>query len=328
MNNSSRTLEILFRVVRGEEISVKKLADEHNVSTKSISRDIAKIKDFLADNRDLTGNAELFYSHGSKVYRLISDEFLTAKELFAIAKAMLGTRAFSKKEATGLIDKFKKFTTADDRHKLGIIVGKELHHYCEVKHDCDSVTNNLWKLVNVLHKKKEVTIHYRKIDLSLLEKRIQPVSLIFSEYYFYLIAYYPGKYDEPRFFRVDRITDIIEHRKRFNAEKIPNFDEGLLRKRCQFMFFGPLRKIRFQFTGPSVQAVLDRLPTAKIVEREKGTYIIEAETHGNGIKMFLLSQGTWMKVLEPTEFVIDMKEEIDKIRQLYNDMDKNSKRLE
>jgi hypothetical protein len=63
MSNSDRTLEILFRVLRGEEISVKKIADEHGISTKSVSRDIGRIKDFLAEYRDLTGNAELEYCY-------------------------------------------------------------------------------------------------------------------------------------------------------------------------------------------------------------------------------------------------------------------------
>jgi predicted DNA-binding transcriptional regulator YafY len=280
-------------------------------------RDIAKIRAFLANNRELTGLAELEYTNTSKTYRLTSDEFLTDQEMFAIAKVILGARAFPQLDVAGLIGKFKKFTTTADRKKLDEIVRKELYHYTEVKHDCDSVTENLWRLTDILHDKKEITIRYHKVDRTLSEKRIQPASLIFTEYYFYLIAYYPDKYDEPRYFRVDRITNIVEHRKSFDPNAIPDFDEGLLRKRCQFMFFGKLRTIRFQFTGPSVQAILDRLPTAKIVERRGNAYVVEAETHGDGIKMFLLSQGAWVKVLSPSAFVEEMKAEIEKMRELY-----------
>ena len=318
MDTYDRVLKILFRLVRGEEIAVRKLADEHGVSTKSISRDMGKIKDFLAENRDLTGNAELAYCYVHKAYRLISDEFLTNRELFAVAKTILGARALSSKAAKGLIGKFKKFTTADDREKLDEIVRKELYHYPEIKHDCDSITENLWRLVNAIHEKREITIRYYKQDRTYTEKQIQPASLIFMEYYFYLIAYYPGQYEEPRYFRVDRIKDIIEHRKPTGSKKIPDFDEGLLRKRCQFMYYGPLRKIRFTYSGPSVQSILDRLPTAKIIERDRGTYTIEAEIHGDGIKMFLLSQGAYVKVLAPADFAEEFKAEIEKILNMYN----------
>jgi len=318
MDYTGRVLEILFRAIRGEEISVHKLATAFRVSTKSISRDIAKIITFLLDNRELVGNAELAYNYTTKAYRLTSNEFLTDQEMFAVAKVVLGARAFSKEDTVGLIAKFKKFTTVEDRKMLDEIVRNELYHYAEVKHGCDNVVETLWRLVYALHNKKEITIRYISMDRTHAEKRIQPVSLVFMEYYFYLIAYYPGKYHEPRFFRVDRIKDIVEHRKGFDARKIPDFDEGLLRKRCQFMFYGKLRKIRFEFTGPSVQAILDKLPTAQVVDHRPGAYVIEAETHGDGIKMFLLSQGSWVKVLEPEEFVAEMQAEIDKMRQLYD----------
>jgi len=307
----------MFRLVRGEEISVKKLANEHNVSTKSISRDISRIKNFLAENRDLTSNADLKYCYVHKAHRLITDEFLTSKELFAITKTLLGVRAYPVATANEIIGKFKKFTTADDRKKLEEIVRKELYHYKEIKHDCDSVTDNLWLLVNAIHDKRELTIRYYRISRLMTEKRIQPASLIFMEYYFYLIAYYPDQYDTPRYFRVDRIKEITVHRKPLAANKMPDFDEGLLRKRCQFMFYGPLRKICFTYCGTSIQAVLDRLPTAVIIDRDHNTYTIEAETHGDGIKMFLLSQGTWVKVLAPADFVEEFKNEVEKIRQYY-----------
>ena len=46
-------------------------------------------------------------------------------------------------------------------------------------------------------------------------------------------------------------------------------------------------------------------------------YLIEAEVYGNGIKMFLLSQGSWVKVIAPDEFVKEMKDEIEKMQLLY-----------
>ena len=84
------------------------------------------------------------------------------------------------------------------------------------------------------------------------------------------------------------------------------------------MFPGKLQTIRFEFTGPSVQAVLDKLPTAKIIERDGKKYLIEAEVYGNGIKMWLLSQGTWVKVTAPQDFVEEIKQEIEKLSQIYH----------
>lgn len=315
-----RLLEIFFRSLRGEDLSVKKLAAEYGVSTKSVSRDIGDLKAFLADHRELVGNTELEYSSQEKCYRLYMDEFLTNKELFALVEVMIGARAFSKEELLTLTGKLKKFTTTEDRPKLNELIRKELYHYAEVKHDCESVQETLWKLICCIAEKREITIEYYRMDRACKTHRIRPASVMFTDYYFYLIAFLAGEdeeRDKPLYFRADRIKRIVEHRGTRNEEETPEFDEGLLRKRSLFMWPGKLRTIRFEFSGPSVQAVLDKLPTAKIIERSGGKYTLEAEVYGDGIKMWLLSQGSWVKVTAPDEFVEEMKKEIAAMSALY-----------
>lgn len=316
-----RVLEIFFRGLRGEDLSVQGLANEYEVSTKSITRSINELKDFLADHRELVGNTELQYSYSDKCYRLYMDEFLTNKELFALVEVMIGARAFSKMELLTLIDKLKKFTTPEDRPKLNELIRKELYHYPEVSHDCESVQDNLWKIVNCITERKEISIEYYRMDRKWVTHRLRPATVMFADYYFYLIAFVTeGKTEKPYYFRIDRIKQITIHRKTFATMDTPAFDEGLLRKRSLFMWPGGLRTIRFEFNGPSVQAVLDKLPTAKIIERMGGRkYLIEAETYGDGIKMWLLSQGAWVKAVSPPEFVELMKNEVQKMTELYND---------
>lgn len=313
-----RILEIFFRGLRGEDIYVQKLAFEYGISTKSVSRSINDLKAFLADNRELVGNTELQYSHKDKCYRLFMDDFLNSKELFALVEVMIGARAFSRDELLQLTSKLKRFTTPHDSKRLGELIRKELYHYPEVKHDCASVEETLWQIITCIADKKEISIDYYKMDRSFVTHRLVPASVMFTDYYFYLIAFGVNAPEKPIYFRIDRIKNIIEHRKNADFSKTPEFDEGLLRKRSLFMWPGPLRNIRFEFSGPSVQAVLDKLPTAKIIERLGGNkYLVEAETYGDGIKMWLLSQGSWVKVISPAEFVDEMKNEIEKMRAAY-----------
>ena len=103
-------LEIFFRCLRGESVSVQKLADEYGVSTKSISRNINDLKSFMAEHRELIGEMELQYSYQDKSYYLHMDEFLSNKELFALVEVMIGARAFSRMELLALTDKLKRFT--------------------------------------------------------------------------------------------------------------------------------------------------------------------------------------------------------------------------
>lgn len=313
-----RVLELFFRGLRGEDISVKNLAEEYKVSTKSISRDINDLKVFLADHRELVGNTELQYSYQEKCYHLYMDEFLTNKELFSLIEVLIGARAFSKMELLTLVEKMKQFTTPSDRPKLNELIRKELYHYPEVKHDCESVQSVLWQLINCIVEKREISIEYYRADRKWVTHRLRPASVMFSEFYFYLIAFgIEGALDKPLYFRVDRIKHITEHRNKFTSQDAPNFDEGMLRQRSLFMWPGKLRTIRFEFTGSAIQAVLDKLPTARVIERKGRTYTVEADVYGDGIRMWLLSQGHRVKACFPADFVEEMKKEIELMKELY-----------
>ena len=69
------------------------------------------------------------------------------------------------------------------------------------------------------------------------------------------------------------------------------------------MFGGKLRKVKFKYSGYSVEAVLDKLPTAKILDEEphedgkRTIYTIAAEVFGDGIDMWLRSQGESIKII-------------------------------
>ena len=155
---------------------------------------------------------------------------------------------------------------------------------------------------------------------------IEPIAILFSEYYFYLNAFiveqdengeYVHKYDYPAIFRIDRIKEYKELGKKFYVSNKDRFQEGEFRKRIQFMYAGPLMNIQLRFYGESPEPVLDRLPTARVVEERGHEYIIDAEVYGNGILMWLLSQGKQIEVIRPETLRQDMKRELEKILEFY-----------
>lgn len=85
------------------------------------------------------------------------------------------------------------------------------------------------------------------------------------------------------------------------------------------MYPGRLQNIRIKYTGTSVDAILDRLPTAKILSQENGAFIIEAEVYGKGIVMWLLSQGERVEVLAPESLRLTVKETLLRILENYQD---------
>ena len=64
------------------------------------------------------------------------------------------------------------------------------------------------------------------------------------------------------------------------------------------MYGGRLKKVKFKYSGLSIEAVLDRFPTAKILNEENGVYTISAEVFGDGIDVCLRSLGNFIEILK------------------------------
>ena len=316
---SERILEIFYRLMHGELLKNRDIAQRYGVSSRTVSRDIGRIQNFLSEHRELMQNAEIVYSHKQKGYILKSYEFLKNSELFALVKIILGSRCFNKEDMLSIVGKLKKFTTTADRQIMGNIIRKEVYHYREVRSDCDSVISNLWQLIQCIESRHYISVNYIKMNRSEVVRKLQPSAIMFSEYYFYLIAFdAEEETHKAKYFRIDRIRYIKEHRERFQPDQKYHFDEGDFREKNQFMFPGDIVKITFEFSGLSLQAVLDRLPTAKVVEQNGSKSIITAEVnYGRGIIMYLLSQGSWVRVISPQRLADDMKKEIDLMRSHY-----------
>lgn len=80
-----------------------------------------------------------------------------------MVKVMLGSRCLPKEDVLRLISKLKRFTTTQDREKFDKLVRKEIYHYHEVKTDCNSLIDTLWKLIQVIDEKRPITITYYKM---------------------------------------------------------------------------------------------------------------------------------------------------------------------
>ena len=92
-------------------------------------------------------------------------------------------------------------------------------------------------------------------------------------------------------YRLDKIKNLKVLEERFQVPYAERFEEGEFRKRVQFMQNGPLQKVRFKYNGKSVEEVLDRIPTSRVLQENEDGAIIEAEVFGDRIKIWIRSQG-------------------------------------
>lgn len=69
-------------------------------------------------------------------------------------------------------------------------------------------------------------------------------------------------------------------------------------ERIQFMFCGELRTIRFKYKGLSIESVLDRFPTAEVIDYDDSGWEIKAEVYGDRVDIWLRGQGDVIEVLD------------------------------
>lgn len=323
----NRILSIYQRLIDGEVLNKQQLALEFGVSDKSIQRDIENLKNYLGEQPN--GTKLIKYSRSLKGYVLeeTKDSQFSRENILALIKVILGTRAFNQKELSYLINTCLRQTTMINQKMIKELIGNEFFNYVPLQHNEELLTK-VWDLSQIIQNQKVTKCIYIQEDFTVMEVYLQPVGIIFSEYYFYLIAYMESlnseilerkdvNEDHLRVFRVDRIKEYKTINQNFYVPYSNRFEEGEFRKRIQFMYLGSLIRVKFEFYGPRIEPVLDRLPTATIIKQDKNKFIVEAEVYGRGIDMWLRSQGSAVKVLEPKSLVEGMKEEAQRVLNLY-----------
>ena len=287
-----RMLELYTRLAEGKLIYKAEEAEHYKCSLRSIQRDIEDLRTFFHNQSDASGVVQdIIYDKKLKGYKLVPPlrNVLSNKEVFAVLKILLESRAFVKDELSTLIEKLIMQIAPSDRSIAENIIRNEYFNYVPLRHG-KKLLEPIWLLSQFITDHKVISFSYNRQDGKESFKTVKPVSIMFSEFYFYLIAFsIESDTDHPIIFRIDRIKNLKPTGEKFFVPYKDRFDEGEFRKRIQFMYSGDLKTVTFEYSGV-LEAILDRLPTAKVLSESDGVYTIRAESYGDGIFMWLRSQ--------------------------------------
>lgn len=319
-------LFIYGQLKEGKVVKRNDILNKFHIDKRTFYRYMEDIKNFIAEefNGVLTGEEIILdRKRGGYILKGEHEKNLNEKEVLAISKVLLESRGFIKTEIKDIISKLLDNCICKDKENIECIIGNELVNYVSPQHGKE-LLDKLWEISTAIKEQKILDIGYHKIGMDgeiqeeVSKRTVYPQGLLFSEYYFYLIAFIEGKsYEYPAIYRVDRIKNLIITDRKYKVNYSKRFQDGEFRKLIQFMQSGELERIKFRFTGGSIEAVLDRLPNAKVVKEKQGQYIVDAKMFGKGVKMWLLSQGDSVEVLASDEFREEMMETVDRMREIY-----------
>lgn len=312
MSQVERILDIYDRLLRGEVVNRAEAAAYYCTDRRTISRDIQAIASILGKTPDFS----ISHDRRRGGYCLPREDvfWLSREEVLTIVKILLESRSLNREEIE-VITKLARLCNPEQQKIVEEAVRCEQHHYQPVSHG-KHLFPLVWELNSAIREKRVVELDYqRAASGGKVNRRVEPLAILFSEYYFYLIAnIHQANYPEPAVFRLDRIKNFQITNTRFRPV-YGRFNEGEFRKRVQFMQKGRLIKLTIKVQEPALEATLDRLPTAELIDQTNS--IITAEVYGDGIMMWLLSQGDLVEVLAPDEFRVKMKNTIQGMLNLY-----------
>lgn len=308
-----RLLFMYSRLVEGKMLYKAEEAKRFGCSLRSIQRDIDDLRSFFFNQSEYDGiKQELIYDKKLNAYKLEPPlrNILSNQEVFAVLKILLESRSLSKQELYPILEKLVACCVPRENKKMVTeLIGNEKLHYVEPRHKT-VILDRMWDLAHAVREQLVINITYKNnYGTGSVVRALKPVGIMFSEFYFYLTGFIiPDEnqqphisqedYLSPTIYRIDRILDLAITEEHFRVPYAERFEEGEFRKRIQFMQGGTLRKIKFYFNGPSIEAILDRLPTAQILKQDEKGYLVQAEVFGKGVDMWLRTQGDWVKVVE------------------------------
>ena len=304
---SFRLLQLYTRFQEGKIVRKAEVAKEFQVAERSVQRDIDDLRNFFGAQIPVK---EIIYDRSVKGYRLKENmALLDNSEILAVCKILLESRSMVKKEMMPILERLITCCVPEKNQKaVKTLIGNEQIHYIEPQHG-KPLLPDLWEIGQAIQNHQVAEIEYERLkEPKLVKRRIEPVGIMFSEYYFYLTAFlqdvdketeFENKNDlYPTIYRIDRIQSFRALDEKFTVPYAGRFEEGEFRKRIQFMYGGKLEHIRFRYKGPSLEAVLDRLPTARKIREDEAGWIVSAEVFGKGAEMWLRSQGDYVEMMK------------------------------
>lgn len=306
-----RTLGIYTRLMGGYIVSKTEEAQRYGVNERTIQRDIDDIRNFLETEVENSGIINsIIYDRYEKGYKLeqVYQLKLSNSEILAICKILLESRAFSKIEMQEMLDKLISCCVPKRNQKIvKELIANEEFHYVEPRHQSQFL-DTLWDIGQAIRNCNYIEVDYERIkDKKIVNRKLKPLAIMFSEYYFYVTAFIDDEevkkdFDVindsfPTIYRVDRIQKLKICNEKFHIPYCSRFEEGEFRKRVQFMYGGKLKKVKFRYKGCDTDAILDKLPTAVVKSEDEDGIIIEAEVFGDGIDMWIRSQGEMIEMI-------------------------------
>ena len=296
-----RLIQIIFLLLRHENITAKQLAQELGVSTRTIYRDINTLS--IAG---IPITSQKGYGGG-----------LSLLEGFALDKSY-----FTQEEQSIILalQILKSSNYPDADRTLNKVAGLFSHtlqsDWLEIDFSYwgspEKERRNMTALERAVINKYVIKFTYYNSELTITEQTVEPLKLLFKSHSWYLIAF-SRRREEIRTYKLSRIRNLQITDQLFDRTLPADFS---LTPAYQEEYNIPLFKLRF--SEKIAYKVYDEFQEEYIKKLEDGTLEVSFRYQlSDWTFLYLLSFGEYVEIIEPVEARMLLKEKAQKILALY-----------
>ncbi len=297
-----RLIQIIFLLLRHENITAKQLAQELGVSTRTIYRDINTLS--IAG---IPITSQKGYGGG-----------LSLLEGFALDKSY-----FTQEEQSNIIQALQILKSShypDADRTLNKVAGLFSHtlqsDWLEIDFSYwgspEKERRNMTALERAVINKYVIKFTYYNSELTITEQTVEPLKLLFKSHSWYLIAF-SRRRKEIRTYKLSRIRNLQITDQLFDRTLPADFS---LTPAYQEEYNIPLFKLRF--SEKIAYKVYDEFQEEYIKKLEDGTLEVSFRYQlSDWTFLYLLSFGEYVEIIEPVEARMLLKEKAQKILALY-----------
>lgn len=292
-------------ILNTEEIIEKLDAYGISAERKSIYSDISNLKEYGYDIQ-MKKNPTGYY---------LADREFQLPELKILVDSVQSSKFLSKNKSNELIKTLEKFASKYEAKQLQ----RQVYVADRVKTTNESIYYNVDEIENSISSNKKIEFKYYVWNVSkkLIEKNngqkyvVSPISLVWSDENYYLVAVDHNDNDKIKHYRVDKMKSIgILDEKRKMSDEDKKFNLAIFSKKTFGMYSGDECEVGLVFPEYMIGVIIDRFGTDIPLYVQKDG-LVKAKIKVSKSKQFfgwLTGLGGDVKMVEPASMISEYKE--------------------
>ncbi|WP_297238413.1 WYL domain-containing protein [uncultured Faecalicoccus sp.] len=286
-----------------------------NADRKTLYTDIEELREFGMDIIAEKKGKNFFYHIGSREFEL--------PELKLLVDSVQSAKFITDKKSKELIKKLESL--------VSIYEGKKLQRQVVIAGRVKTINENIYYNVDQIHEAigKECQIEFQYFQWNIHKEmtlrkngafyQVSPWALMWDDENYYLVAY-DDQEKKIKHYRVDKMLHVsVIEKRRQGEEDFKEFDMPHYTKSLFGMFGGKETQVTLMAENEKIGILIDRfgkdIPISKVDDQHVKTTVNVAIS--NQFLGWIMSLGDGIQVLGPESVVASMKEEIQRLYNLY-----------